>query len=398
MDFVVAYYGNQAGAAAAISELVRNDTYITFGWTGANTVTVGVGDYEVNITFWLLGLPTPGDTLAAQLTWLRGNAQSGNRYVVKITADEYISPALTALPTGRTDLTVTLVANARSEIRLSANGALFEVVYGVTLVLGENVTLVGRSAGGNNTTALVWVNSGGTLEMNAGVRIMGNTGWGGGVHVSGGTFTMRSGEISGNTAWSGSGSGGVHVGGGTFAMHGGEISGNTTTDRNSGGGVGVRDGTFAMHGGEISGNSATGSQSGGGVSVRGGGTFTMRGGEISGNSATGNNCGGGVHVGSWGTFQIENGVIHGSDAEEGLRNTGPGGAALSVSDGTAQYGTFDPVTSEFRPSGTLFTTDLTIEVRNGLLINLARRAAFTITFAQTRDMAPTIPLPREVLR
>jgi hypothetical protein len=80
---------------------------------------------------------------------------------------------------------------------------------GVTLRLGNNVALRGRSG---NASALVRVEIGGTLEMKSGSKISGNanasSSYSGGVHVeSNGTFAMNGGEISDNTA-----SGGVIYG------------------------------------------------------------------------------------------------------------------------------------------------------------------------------------------
>jgi hypothetical protein len=63
---------------------------------------------------------------------------------------------------------------------------------------------------------------------------------------------MNGGKISGNI---GTESGGVYVSGGTFTMKGGEISGNNTHRYGYGGGVYLDSGTFTMEGGEISGNS-----------------------------------------------------------------------------------------------------------------------------------------------
>jgi hypothetical protein len=100
---------------------------------------------------------------------------------------------------------------------LNVNGALFIVESGVVLTLGNNVVLQGRSS---NTTPLIRVNAGGTLKMENGSKVTGNTnssGNGGGVYVNNkGAFTINGGEISGNTASSGSG-GGVYVAsGGAF--------------------------------------------------------------------------------------------------------------------------------------------------------------------------------------
>jgi hypothetical protein len=101
----------------------------------------------------------------------------------------------------------------------------------------------------------------------SGATISGNNGlYGGGVYVGSGTFTMRDGEISGNT--SSFYGGGVYVDSGTFTMSGGTISGNTVSSSSyssNGGGVYVGGGTFTMSDGEIYGN--TSYSYGGGVYV-----------------------------------------------------------------------------------------------------------------------------------
>ena len=118
-----------------------------------------------------------------------------------------------------------------------------------------------------------------------------------GVELTGGTFTMYGGNITGNTAGSG---GGVYMtGSSTFNLYGGQITSNTATG--SGGGVYSEYGTnhnstFNMYGGQIADNN--GNIGGGGV-FYGNGTFTMRGGEISGNNGGGGrskNGGGGVCI------------------------------------------------------------------------------------------------------
>ncbi len=115
---------------------------------------------------------------------------------------------------------------------------------------------------------------------------------GGGVGISGGTFTMNGGAISGNHATNNGG--GVFLNGGKFIMNGGAISGNTANG--SGGGVFVNSGVFTMNGGTISGNTATDT----GTSDCGGGGVYMLDGEINlkGGTITGNNTaenGGGLY-------------------------------------------------------------------------------------------------------
>jgi len=307
----------------------------------------------------------PGFTLVEQLAWLRENAFSGFSYIIEIPhGNQNVIPAQTTLPSGRTNLTVTLRGNVQSEIRLVANGILFNIPSGVSLVLGENITLQGTR---DNEASLVQINNGGTLIMNERSRITGNTATtngGGGVRVFGGTFTMYGGEIFGNTATRFSGGGGVIVvNEGTFVMYDGEIFGNTT-GADGGGGVRVSRGTFVMHGGEISGNTA-GTDGGGGVRVSGG-IFSMHGGEIFGNTTgTGrSDGGGGVSVDGGATFRISNGIIHGSNASEDLRNRTNGagvalhnmGTALVGIDGAAPTGLF-----------LLSTVNHTVHVINGVL-------------------------------
>ena len=116
-----------------------------------------------------------------------------------------------------------------------------------------------------------------------------------GVELTGGTFNMYGGNITGNND-----SGVSMTGRSTFNMYGGQITGNSTTY--SGGGVysdyqNNSKCTINMYGGEITGNTA--SQGGGGVFIGSGSTFAMSGGEISGNSGGGGrskNGGGGVCI------------------------------------------------------------------------------------------------------
>jgi len=144
-------------------------------------------------------------TLAAQLSWLETNAKSNTSYTLDMGANETIAPHILSYD-DKSGITITLKGvGANRTVSLSSNGSMFTVDSGVTLVLGENITLKGRN---NNNTSLVHVNQSGTLRMNAGSIITGNIAAGqsgGGLSVNeGGTFTMTGGEISGNTAgWGG---------------------------------------------------------------------------------------------------------------------------------------------------------------------------------------------------
>jgi hypothetical protein len=208
--------------------------------------TSGISNLHKNdIDYYRYRVPEPEEvvppslSLAESLAWLSENAVFGSTYPVTLNGDETIGPQ-TLSYSGKHVTIILDGGTAERTVNLSSNGALFTVGSGVTLRLGNNITLRGWN---NNTSALVQVNSGGALMMNSGSKISGNTNtsysaYAGGVYVSGGTFTMSSGQISGNSASSssyasdgGGRGGGVCVVNGTFTISGGTISGNSAPPR-----------------------------------------------------------------------------------------------------------------------------------------------------------------------
>jgi len=332
-------------------------TDITF-MVGADIGSFRIWDFKVEEVKMVTG-----NNLAEKLNWLSKNAVNGGSYIVTVNSNETIKSGnwLGYGPDNTYNVTITLTGGT---VNLSdGTASMFNVGPNVTLVL-ENITLNGRSDSNNR---LVYVH--GTLIMNNGAIINGNTGnegggvqlggkeayfvmnggtisngvssWGSGVDIWQGTFEMNGGKITGNKGKFGAG---VIVNEGAFIMNGGEISGNTATESN-GGGVNVNKvGTFTMTGGKIYKNTA---EQGGGVNVSG--TFTMNGGTIfenttgndgggvkvdgtftmSGDSVISRNKsgshGGGVAVYDTGIFKMDNGTISG--------NTAKGGGGVSVVNG-----------------------------------------------------------------
>ena len=214
---------------------------------------------------------------------------------------------------------VTLCLNGR---RLDLNGKHIIVPTGSSLTLcdcGSGGTITGQNYtdANENGNGSVYV-LGGSFTMYSGA-ISGNNAYsGGGVNVNGsGSFTMYGGTISGNTAQLG---GGVSVISGSFTMHGGTISGNEATTYGYGGVYVSKNGSFTMYDGTISGNEATSSSGGGGVHVAG--SFTMSGGAISGNTAHAPSYGGGVHVAYSGSFKLS--------GDASITGNTSGGAASNI--------------------------------------------------------------------
>jgi hypothetical protein len=255
---------------------------------------------------------------------------SGNNknYVINLTADVALPGRGAASLFGSvTGITVSL--RGEKTLRLDSGGAkgfLLTIGNNQTFLLRESV-LVGRN---DNDTSLVFVQ--GRFTMRSG-EISGNTvnsttTAGGGVFVNNANarFTMSGGEIHDNAADGNSG-GGVFINNGSFEMTGGEIHGNTTTS--SGGGVFVSsNGVFAINGGEIYDN--TTAEAGGGVFVNSsdsaGGVFTMNGGKIHDNTTENDYRGGGVFVSSACVFTMSGGEIYANTA------AGDGGGVSISSD------------------------------------------------------------------
>jgi hypothetical protein len=131
-------------------------------------------------------------------------------------------------------------------------------------------------------------NAGGTLTINSsavgGNTATGYSGKGGGIYNAGGVLTLNSTNVSSNTVTGSgsSGSGGIHSSGGTVILNSSTVSGNTA-DR-GGGGVG-NGGTMILNNSTVSGNT------GGGIGNDG--TLTLNNSTVSGNTATGYSGGGG---------------------------------------------------------------------------------------------------------
>jgi uncharacterized repeat protein (TIGR02543 family) len=362
-------------------EKIRNNT-AGLGVT-LNSAVVGVaGGWETVM---------PADSsLAEWLEWISANAVAGSAYTITINADETIDP--TPLSYGVSNVSISIIGgDAERIVSLSTAGSLFTVGNGVTLTLGNNVSLQGRS---DNTASLVQVNNGGTLVMDSGSKISGNSNSassGGGVYVdSGGTFTMSNGTISGNTTAINAG-GGVYVTNGTFTINGGIINNNTAGA--SGGGVNVS-GTFTMSGGTISGNTANHPTYGGGGVFMNSGTWTMSGGTISGNTAT--NAGGGVYVYGNATFTKQaGGIIYGSnETDSTLKNAATGdnyGHAVYVESGsklrnnTAGSG----VTLDSATSGSAGGWEATFGISNIAYSSVSGSAEWTVELDGSRK-SPTI--------
>jgi len=236
---------------------------------------------------------------------------------------------------------------------------------------------VGEYGGGVNVNGEFTMQDNTSVSEN--VDLSNGNGSGGGVYVTG-KFNMKDNAlVSDNTVGWG---GGVCVNmNGLFIMEGSaSVSNNTASvsipaDYGDGGGVLVRGGTFTMKSGTVSGNYAN--NGGGGVCVGWNGSFngsfTMEGGTVSSNTANGN--GGGVYVVSEtlsggeyikGIFHIVNGIVYGSNASPvGLANNAPNGVALYRDDDTAiaEYGDG----SFWTGISNLDTRDNTIEVIDGAL-------------------------------
>jgi hypothetical protein len=262
-----------------------------------------------------MGTIPEGYGLAQAINYISAQIDQGTTYDITVRDNEFLDPQ-TVMTLGQ-NVTVYLHSPSADDVKtvtLNSNGTLFTVDNSITFKL-ENITLKGRTS---NNAPLVKVMLGGTLVMEAGAAITGNTnsGDGGGIYVDRGKVTMNDGSVSGNKAANG---GGVFVTGNDalFTLVSGEIAANTAT--NDGGGLHIiSNGKGLMNGGIIKGNSAT--RRGGGISV-----YTLA--EFIKTSATGSTT---------------SGVIYGSTGNTDLINTASAGSAISYLT-SGSYGGLGPV-------------------------------------------------------
>jgi TolB-like protein len=240
---------------------LQNDSRVAFLLSGNATGLQPTQSGEPSLS--IEGTTVPGSNLSEKLAWLQRSADSHNTYILEVTSNENIAPH-TFEYRGAINITIVLKGiGANRNIRLRSHGAMFIVNPNVTLILDNNITIQGHS--GNERAMIVL--EGGTLKMNNGLTITGNTNTnsnrsGSGVAINSGNFTMSGGTISGNTASNVGGGVYLHTNNATFIMSGGTISGNKAPN---GGGVYINNGTFTMNGGTITGNTA--SKNGGGVYI-----------------------------------------------------------------------------------------------------------------------------------
>ncbi len=209
------------------------------------------------------------------------------------------------------------------------------------LVVDKNLTINNNSGesitvSGNNASRVFNINSGKTVSINA-LTITGGSvpaDGGGGIKNSGGTLTLTSCNVYGNTAGVG---GGISTQGSLTINNcniGGTLAGQPNTATvNSGGGIQNVQGTLVIKNSSISGNTALNpSGAGGGISNEFNGVLTIVNSTISNNSAV--QAGGGIN--SIAAVTIINSTISGnrSDLHGGGINTNGLAATLNLINST----------------------------------------------------------------
>ena len=283
----------------------------------------------------LAGIVVPGNNLNQKFTWLDGNAESNNTYVLVISNNESIAPHAFEFRNMR-NITIVLRGDTPNRtISLSTNGSLFTVGANIELIL-EDIVLQGRR---NNNAPLIRVHNG-NIVLNNGSNIIGNTfvtatenTGGAGVFLNSGDMLITGGIVSGNTVSSsanGTGGGGIFaVNGSTIRITDGAIRNNQVNSNrpgdyagSEGGGIFLQNSHLEMSGGVIEGNSINdrglrlnSTAHGGGISSR---TFfhfsvgTIRNNTVTSNATVnfGGSFGGGVYFS--GEFIMTGGIISGN--------------------------------------------------------------------------------------
>ena len=317
-------YGNAANDYKIhISSLVFPDAEATAGFeipssfdTKMKSLTlVGVNDNTTDIIdgdnrFSTLRIMTAKKVSLKNLTITHGNAANGGGIRIgegaDVSIDNCIITANTATDSGGGICTFGKVEIISTKITGNSSANLGTGIF----ISGSSFTMTSGEISGNTTTladsGCIFVKAGTTFNFNGG-DIKDNSGRG---IYNNGTVNMTDGTISGHTAPRG---GGIYNNG-TLSISGGTITGNHATsasDAGNGGGVYInatQDGSspsFTMTGGTISGNDAK--YYGGGIFNAS--TATISGGEISGNYVTETTACGGGGIASFVNITLEKDVF-----------------------------------------------------------------------------------------
>ena len=222
------------------------------------------------------------ETISADTTWNDGDTVGGvtiSGGTMTINGDVDITAAITI----KGDVTFT---GGGTLNRMSPSGNLIKVESG-SLTL-NNVTIDGNDVIISDSGAVAAINmADGTVIMNDGAKITNHkrtSAYGPAVYMTGGTFKMKGGTISGcETSEYG---GAVYLYGGSFEMNNGTVENNktTTSTKYGGGAFYVRGATLTINGGLIQNNS---SDCGGAIYNSAYGTTIINGGVIKNNTAVG---------------------------------------------------------------------------------------------------------------
>jgi hypothetical protein len=170
---------------------IKDNTIIA----GINYASLGGGVYAHNSTITMNSGAVISGNVAKGGKYNRGGGVNIHLATLTMNGNALIS-------TNTTDSTDSLAASPQSQ----GGGVFINTI--ATLVMNDSAAITGNSATGTSTT-----------------------GAGGGVYLTGGTLTMNSGTISGNTATGvASKGGGVYQDGGTFNMPGGTITATNVAD------------------------------------------------------------------------------------------------------------------------------------------------------------------------
>jgi hypothetical protein len=244
-------------------------------------------------------------------SYLEINATDGDSYMYELVLDETLSPKILSYSGKKVDITLRGRSINRI-ITITSVGTLFTIEEGVSLILENNVTLVGKN---NNNASLIVLRDGGTLNLYGNSAISGNkftststNPTGGGVFINKGILNMRgSSSIFNNHVDGGYGSetnrrsaggGGVYINDGVLNMYdnssviGNSASAGGYSPGAGGGGINVALGSLNIYDDAIiAGNTAQcysvinpdrWSASGGGIGLNSGAVFRKNGGRIAG--------------------------------------------------------------------------------------------------------------------
>ena len=290
--------------SAGFGEVIFNEASSTLERTNTKTSCIcGLDEYGNHY----------GDCTGIELSWSEWTSENSlpESGTYCLTTDVTVTSATSISGTLNLDLNGKTITSTGTRVYQATNAS---AIFNITDLLSEKSGRIAntKTEAENAEGRLLMILSGGKINLYAGILDASNC--------------ATAGDSQGNAVW-------MNGDASAFNVFGGSIQGNTAPTTGYGLNIHITGGTFTMDGGTVTGGK---SKNAGNVHLESGAKMVMTGGIITGGTATSTPAGGNIHVA--GTMTMTGGIIGGNVNWSGDNTLTLGGNAVINSDATTGQG------------------------------------------------------------